>query len=130
MTCRGQAVIALSSGEAEYYGLVSAACEGLGYVSLAKDFGILLKLHIWLDASTAISIGSRRGLVKLKHVDTIFLWVQDLYQQGRMTLGKKHTTENFADIITKAVDAQTIRKFILGMGFEYLSGESRLALKV
>ncbi len=38
--CRGQAVIALSSGEAEYYGLVSGVSNVLGEVLLAKDRGI------------------------------------------------------------------------------------------
>ena len=35
---KGQAVIALSSAKAEYYGLVSAMSHLLGEVSLAKDW--------------------------------------------------------------------------------------------
>ena len=76
--CRGQALIALSSGEAEYYGLVTGCSEGLGIVSLAKDFGVLLQLHIWMDATAGSAIGSRRGLGRVKHIDTIFLWVQEV----------------------------------------------------
>ena len=34
--CKGQAVIALSSGEAEYYGLVSATSHMLGLQSIAE----------------------------------------------------------------------------------------------
>ena len=32
-----QTVIALSSGEAEYYGIAKGACEGLGLVGLIED---------------------------------------------------------------------------------------------
>ena len=37
--CKGQAVIALSSGEAEYYGLVSATSQMLGLQSILLDWG-------------------------------------------------------------------------------------------
>ena len=122
--CRGQAVIALSSGEAEYYGLVTGCSEGLGDQSMAKDFGILLSLHVWMDATAGAAIGSRRGLGKVKHIDTIFLWVQDLTSSGKITLGKKHTSDNYADVLTKPVDGATLRRFMLAMGFEYLSGRA------
>lgn len=127
--CRGQAVIALSSGEAEYYGLVTGISEGLGYQSLAKDFGVALKIHVWMDARAGAAIGSRRGLGKVKHIDTIFLWVQDFINQQKVTLGKKHTSENLADVLTKLVDASTLRKFMVAMGFEYLEGKSSLGYK-
>eukprot|EP00971_Amphidinium_carterae_P169417 3356594-Amphidinium_carterae.1 len=42
---RGQGVIALSSGESEYYALVSAISSGLGLVAMAKDYGIHLQLR-------------------------------------------------------------------------------------
>ena len=37
--CKGQAVSALSSGEAEYYGLVSAASQMLGLQSILLGMG-------------------------------------------------------------------------------------------
>ena len=88
---KGQAVIALSSGEAEYYGLVSGVSQTLGVVYMGADWGISLKGHIWMDATAGIAIGSRRGLGKVKHIDTVFLWVQEVVGQGRVSLGKKGT---------------------------------------
>ena len=58
---KGQAVIALSSGEAEYYGQVSVVSPLLGTVSLMKDWGVKVKAHVWMDATARIVIGSRRG---------------------------------------------------------------------
>ena len=42
-----QGVIALSSAEAEYYGLVKGASCGLGAISMYKDMGISLDLGIY-----------------------------------------------------------------------------------
>ena len=84
--CKSQAVIALSSGEAEYYGLVSGACNALGEQSTLKDWGILLPIQAFMDASTGLSIGSRHGLGRVKHIDTVFLWVQDVVASGRISI--------------------------------------------
>ncbi|CAK0872471.1 unnamed protein product [Prorocentrum cordatum] len=128
--CRGRAVIALGSGEAEYYGLVTGCSEGLGDHSMAKKMGTLLNLHVWMDAADGTAIGSRRGLGKVKHIDTIFLWVQDLTSSGNITLGKKHTSENYADVLTKPVDATMLRCIMLAMGFECLSGRAVLGYTI
>ena len=39
MRCKTQAVVALSSAEAELYGLVRASAETIGLISMYKDFG-------------------------------------------------------------------------------------------
>ena len=62
-----------------------------------------MKIHILMDATAGKAIGSRRGLGKVKHLDTIFLWVQEHVTSGRIAIGKIHTTMNFADILAKAV---------------------------
>jgi hypothetical protein len=125
---KGQAVIALSSGEAEYYGLVSCISNVLGEVAIAKDFGILLKGHVWMDATAGIAIGSRRGLGKVKHIDTVFLWCQEYVVSGRISVGKKHTSEMLADILTKAVTEVLMRRMLEGLGFRIVQGRHRLAL--
>ena len=60
----------LSSGEAEYYGLVNAADAGLGYQSLLNDVGLNLPITAWTDSSAALGIASRSGLGKLRHLET------------------------------------------------------------
>eukprot|EP00974_Lingulodinium_polyedra_P094865 9194095-Lingulodinium_polyedra.AAC.1 len=68
--CRGQAVIALSSGEAEYYSLVSLISEVLGIVAIAADWNLDYRLCANMDATAGMGIAGRRGLGKLKHVHT------------------------------------------------------------
>ena len=70
-----QNLIALSSGEAEYYGVVKASGMGLGYQSLLRDLGVEMPLRVWTDSTATIGICSRRGLGKLRHLDTHTLWI-------------------------------------------------------
>ena len=89
-TCKSQAIIALSSGEAEYHGLVFKLCQALGEQSTLQDWGVKVSIVGCMDATTGLSIGSRHGLGKVKHIDTVFLWAQDKILErrscGRSTL--------------------------------------------
>ena len=53
-------MIALSSGEAEYNGLVRATSQMLGLQSMLLDWGWKFNAHVWMDATAGIAIGSRR----------------------------------------------------------------------
>ena len=55
--CRGQGVVAIAVGEAEYYGLVTGACEGKGEQPFCSDLGCRLKVRIFMDSSTGICTG-------------------------------------------------------------------------
>ena len=50
-----QASVALSSGGAEYYGLVHGVGIGLGIQPLYRDVGLPLKLRAWTDSSAAMA---------------------------------------------------------------------------
>ena len=89
--CRGQAVVALSSGAA---------------------------------------MSSRRGLGRVKHVHTAFLWIQNYVTNGLIKLTKKHTSENLADILTKPVTATLMVQMMDLMGFRYVAGRSKIAFAV
>ena len=53
-TCKSQLVIALSSGEAEYYGLVPGLCQALGEQSTLQDWGIrFLSSATWIRKGEA-----------------------------------------------------------------------------
>ena len=71
-----QASTALSSGEAEFYGVVRGSGQGLGYQALLLDLGVEVPLRVWTDSSAAIGICSRQGLGKFRHLDTQTLWIQ------------------------------------------------------
>ena len=72
-------------------------------------------------------IAERRGVGKIRHLDTQYLWVQQKLQQKAFTLKKVKGTENPADLQTKYVGGQDIEKQIERLGFAHLDGSSSLA---
>ena len=127
LACKGQAVIALSSGEAEYYGLTIGMLALLGLIRLAEDWNVVLHPRALLDASTGIAIGSRRGLGQLKHIDTVFLWCQEKVSSGVVQLCKRNTKEMLADMITKPLASAEIVRHMSGMNFHFRTGRHALA---
>ena len=82
---RTQSNIALSSAEAELYAMASAASEGLGLAAMIKDYGRIVEPHLKVDATAAIGIAQRKGLGKLRHLDTQSLWIQARSGRGGCT---------------------------------------------
>ena len=83
-----QNVIALSSGESEYYGLVKAASVSIGIRSMMADLGVEVRIRLITDATTGIAIASRRGLGKIKHLDVAQLWVQAKVKSKELEVSK------------------------------------------
>ena len=123
-------MIALSSAEAEFYALVSCIAQSMAEQTTACDLGLQLSVRIMMDATAGIAIASRRGLGKVKHVDNQFLWVQEMIQNGKIQVTKKHTSEMLADVMTKAVTEPLMNRMLTTMQFEYRTGQHRLGLKV
>ena len=83
-----QSLIALSSGESEYYGVVKGESVGLGVQAMLKDVGFVLCLEILTDASAAKGIASRRGLGRTGHILVHYFWVQEKVNAGAISLKK------------------------------------------
>ena len=112
-----QSVIALSSGEAEYYALVKSATIALGVQSLCADLGVIYVAPIQLksDASAAIGICNRIGLGKDRHIEVNQLWLQEKVAKKKMEIIKVGTLENLADALTKSLDAESMRRQLVGV---------------
>ena len=122
---------ALSSGEAEYYGVVKAAGIGLGYQALLLDLGIELPLRLWTDSSAAIGVTSRQGVGKIRHLDTRTLWVQQAVRTGRIEVRKVLGTENPADLFTKHLPSEEKLKQLVGLfGCRFEGGRAACAPKM
>ena len=123
-----QSSVALSSGEAEFNGVVRGAGVGLGYQSLLRDLGIDVGLRVWTDSSAAIGICSRQGLGKLRHLDTHTLWVQQAVRSKRVDLRKVAGEVNPADLFTKH---SLTRERLMGLtklfGLEFRGGRAASA---
>ena len=122
-----QKTIALSSGEAELAGVVKGAGEGLGIQSLALDLGVELNLHVHADSSAAIGICRRTGIGKVRHLAVGQLWVQERVRSGDFSLHKVAGEQNPADLLTKPVPAELIRRHTASRGLVSESGRAESA---
>ena len=107
-----QSLTSLSSGEAEYYGLVKGAGQGLGYQGLLIDLGIIVCLEVHCDSSAARGIAKRRGLGKMRHIELQTLWIQEKLARGAFRLHKVLGTENPADLFTKHLAEKQIQQHL------------------
>ena len=64
-----QPSVTISSGDAEFYGLMKVSGAGLGHPRLLKDLGLDMPLCVWTDSSAALGIATRSGLGKLRHLE-------------------------------------------------------------
>ena len=123
-----QASVSLSSGEAEFAGVVRGAGMGLGFQSLMADLGWQLPVRVWCDSSAAIGICSRQGLGKLRHLDTHTLWVQQAVRSGKIDLRKIRGEQNPADLLTKHLtSSERLRALVQVAGGVYRTGRSESA---
>ena len=123
-----QPSVTLSSGEAEFYGLVKAAGAGLGHQSLMRDLGLELPVCTWTDSSAALGIATRSGLGKLRHLETHTLWVQEKVRTGCIAVRKVRGDVNPADIFTKHLPSKDkIHQLTALFGCEYRSGRAECA---
>merc|ERR1712194_82469 len=112
-----QQVIALSSGEAEFYAIRLGAAEGLFLWQVIEAIGFggsfkKKKPTIYSDSSAARGACLRSGAGRLKHIQTRFLWTQEAIASGRMDIECIDTELNTSDIGTKYLEASKRSKIL------------------
>ena len=125
---KSQAVIALSSAEAELYSAVKVSCESMGFQSMLSDFGIHARIETSIDASAALGVIKRKGLGKLRHIRVQQLWIQDASDKGLIKYHKIDGKKNPANTLTKHVSAADIEESTKYMNGELRKGRSEIAL--
>ena len=112
---RTQSIIALSSGEAELYAIGLGVAEALFLRTFLLESGLFKNVGITIhtDSTAGKSIASRFGLSrKTRHIDIRFLFVQDLIKTGVVKLKKVLGADNVADVLTKYVTHDVLRKLL------------------
>ena len=125
-----QAVIALSSGEAEYYAALKGASQALGFQSMLRDIGLHTTVTLFSDSSAARGIIHRTGLGKLRHLETGYLWLQAAVAKKRLLVRKVNGTENPADLFTKFLSSGDMWKHLEHLKMSAESGRSDLVPKI
>ena len=117
-----QATIALSSGEAELNGIARGAAHALGVKRMAADMGYFLDINIHSDAIAAVGIVRRRGIGRIRHLDTTDLWVQEKIRNNEIALHQIEGSKNPADLFTKHLPQRDMNEHMKRMGLEHMEG--------
>ena len=111
MSCL-QTLVALSSGEAEYYALIRGACTSLGIPSHYQVWVIDFPIQMYSDSSEATSVARRRGIGgRLRHLQTRHLWLQSRVAFGDLKLDVVAGERSHADTLTKPLPGRKIREW-------------------
>ena len=121
---------ALSSGEAELYGLVEGVTRAKGLISLAQELGfegLENIVQLGTDSSAAKSFVTRRGLGRMRHLEIRDLWLQREVREGRVIVEKIAGVENPADLMTKILPMRDIEERLRRMNLEMKRLKRRVA---
>ncbi|CAK0789057.1 unnamed protein product, partial [Prorocentrum cordatum] len=98
---RRQDLIAVSSGESEFYALSTVAMGGKMPRDLLTWFGLRVEWTLETDSSAARAMSLRQGVGEVRHLDTRARWVQQATRMLGLKVLKCKGTENPSDIGTK-----------------------------
>jgi len=100
---RTQGVVALSSCEAEMIAMTSTTAESIFTQSLLTELGYEdLPIVLRGDSSSALTMMSRTGVGRMRHISIKLMWLQDQTQSGNVILEKMAGLKNPSDLGTKS----------------------------
>ena len=110
--------------------LVKGGAVALGLKALYRDLAIDLTINLYTDASGAKGIATRRGLGKLRHVEVHLLWLQHQVASGVFKINKIDGKVNPADLMTKYLTQDTMRKHMKRHRYDFMSGRAEACPEV
>ncbi len=91
------------------------------------DFGLVKSGEVRMDATAGKAMTERRGLGKVRHVSTKYLWIQQRVKAKELTYPKVGTTDNQADLLTKPLADPRIQYLLSRMSMHFVEGRCSLA---
>ena len=101
---RSQHGWSLSSAEAENFAIITGAAEALAVQALAEEMDWKMSVRVHTFLSAAMTVASRRGLGKLRHIELRYSCVEESVQDQRIAIKKINGPDNPADCLTKPKD--------------------------
>jgi len=114
-----QAIITLSTTEAEYVAAASCACQGVWIRKILKQLGQEQKKGtlILCDNSSSIKLSKNPVMHgRCKHIDVRYHFLRDLVKEEIVSMEYCSTQEQLSDIITKALKLDTFCKLRSKLG--------------
>ena len=122
-----QAVVALSTTEAEYIALSQAAREAAWLRQLMNDLGIwtqkeIVPIPINCDNNGAIALAKNSEFHKrVRHIDIIYHYVRQEIEKGYITTPYIPSDQNLADGFTKPLNSDKHQEFVRSLGLDRAS---------
>lgn len=116
---RKQQTVSLSSTEAEYIALATAACEAIWLRGLLKELGHeqLKPTRIYEDNQGCISVAQDpKEHKRMKHIDIKYNFLRDIIAKQFIELEYIPSANQLADIMTKALPIQTFQRIREAIG--------------
>lgn len=119
-TTRRQTSVSLSSTEAEYVALATAAAELTWLKNLLVDLNINSNIPptIYEDNQSCIHLLSKWEHKRLKHVDIKYNFVRDLHEKKLIKVVYINTKNQLADILTKSIPKIQFVKLRASIGIQ------------
>ncbi|MCO5564727.1 hypothetical protein L7F22_018395 [Adiantum nelumboides] len=128
-----QPTVALSSTEAEYKGAAVAACEVAWLELLVGDLGIQVQRPVVIHCDNLNSIQLARNSVfhaRTKHIEVHYHFIRERVLDGSIDLTFVRIDEQVADIFTKALGAEKLRRFRAMLGVRELALSLRGSVEI
>ena len=123
-----QSVVALSSGEPEFHGIVRAVATSKQTSQILEQIGMQLEVTIASDSSAARGICTRTGSGKVRHHSIKELRIQVSYRKKEFQLVSVDTLLNWEDIGTKAHTSERLTSLLRQMPLRLGEGQTKQAL--
>ena len=122
-----QAIVALSTSEAEYVALSSATQEAVWLRRLRVDLRTAPKEPTVLMEDNQGVIAIARNPIRTKHIDIRYHYVREALQEGTIDLFYCPTEEMVADWLTKPLSRGPFEKLRLAMGMNTVTAAAQVA---
>ena len=119
--CKGQSVVATSSGEAELYAAVSTLKDMILIQRVLVFAGYNPRMELRMDSSAARSMLERQGVGKVRHIEVAVLWAQQWVKDRRVQLAAEPGSSNCADLNTKVHGADKFKELVARIGLTHAS---------
>ncbi|GJZ68078.1 ribonuclease H-like domain-containing protein [Tanacetum coccineum] len=127
-----QSTLSRSSAEAEYRSMTYATCEVIWLSNLLGDMGVkgLLPVVLYCNNSSALQITVNPVFhEKSKHFEINVHLVREKVASGVIKTEKIHTTQQIADVFTKALDIEQHKTLCEKLGLLDMFKVEKLVLK-
>ncbi|MCO5574340.1 hypothetical protein L7F22_028123 [Adiantum nelumboides] len=128
-----QPTISLASTEEEYRGVALAACEVTWLELLLGDLGIQVQRPVVIHCNNLSSIQLAQNLVfhaRRKNIELHYHFIRERVLDGSINLTFVRTDEQVADIFTKSLGAENLRRFRSMLGVQELALSLRGSVEI